>query len=133
MPFKQQQSKLYFPAIYGLIMSEKYLIIILSGLDQKGKMIVGLNFAKNVSRKKLAEDVKLVFFGPSEEALAKHDQDIDNLIQMLTDLRVIQVACNGYAAAKNVTEDIAKMGIKLEDVSDTITRYADQGYKIITF
>jgi hypothetical protein len=111
----------------------KYLIIIMSGLDQKGKMIVGLNFAKNVSRKKLAEDVKLVFFGPSEEALAKHDPDVDSLIKMLTDLNVIQIACNGYAAAKNVTEDIAKIGMKLEDVSDTITRFADQGYRIITF
>ena len=114
-------------------MTEKYLIIILSGLDQKGKMIVGLNFAKNISRKKLAEDVKVVFFGPSEEALVKHDQDIDGLIRMLTDLKIIQIACNGYAAAKNVTEDIAKIGMKLEDVSDTITRYADQGYRIITF
>ncbi|WP_393971525.1 DsrE family protein [Oxyplasma meridianum] len=114
-------------------MLEKYLIIILSGLDQKGKMIVGLNFAKNVSRKKLADDVKVVFFGPSEEALAEHDPDVDNLMHMLTDLNVIQIACNGYAAAKNVTEDIAKIGIRLEDVSDTITRYAEQGYKIITF
>jgi len=86
-----------------------------------------------IPEKKLAEDVKLVFFGPSEEALTKHDHDIDNLMHMLTDLKVIPVACNGYAAAKNVTGDIAKMDIKLEYVSDTITRYADQGYRIITF
>ncbi|AGO60545.1 MULTISPECIES: DsrE family protein [Ferroplasma] len=114
-------------------MSGKYLIIISSGLDQKGKMIVGLNFAKNIYRKKLAEDVKVVFFGPSEESLAKHDPDVDTLLKILRDMNVIQIACSGYAVAKNVSEDISKIGMKLEDVSDTITNFADQGYRIITF
>ena len=114
-------------------MNSKYLIIISSGLNEKGKMIAGLNFAKNVHRKKLAEDVKVVFFGPSEEALGGKDKDIDNLFNLLTGSGIVPVACSGYAAAKNESENLAKLGFKLEDVSDTITHYVDQQYTVITF
>ena len=48
-------------------------------------------------------------------------------------MNIVPIACNGYVAAHNITEDIAKIGMKLEDASDTITNFADKGYRIITF
>ena len=96
-------------------------------------MIVGLNFAKNIFRKKPAEDKKVVFFGPNEDSLAKRDPEVDSLIRILREMNIVPIACNGYVAAHNITEDIAKIGMKLEDASDTITNFADQGYRIITF
>ncbi len=48
-------------------------------------------------------------------------------------MNIVPIACNGYAETHNITEDIAKIGMKLEDASDTITNFADQGYRIITF
>lgn len=114
-------------------MAEKYLIMITSGLDQKDKAIVGMTFAKNITRKKKAEDVKVVFFGPSEKAFSAGDEDFDRLVKQLIDLGVVQIACNGYAAAHDASADIAKMGLKLEDVSDTIPDLVDKGYKVITF
>ncbi|WP_061951251.1 hypothetical protein [Acidiplasma cupricumulans] len=47
-------------------MGTKYLVVITSGLDQKDKMIVGMNFAKNTFRKKKADDVKVVFSGQAK-------------------------------------------------------------------
>lgn len=114
-------------------MSEKYLIVITSGLDQKDKALVGMTFAKNITRKKKAEDVKVVFFGPSEKAFSAGDEDFDRLVKDLIDLNVVQIACNGYAARNDVSEDIAKIGLKLEDVSDTIPAFVEKGYKVITF
>ena len=77
-------------------------------------MIVGLNFAKNIFRKKPAEDVKVVFFGSNEDSLAKHDPEVDSLIRILREMNIVPIACNGYVAAHNITEDIAKIGMKLE-------------------
>lgn len=114
-------------------MAEKYLIMITSGLEEKDKALVGMTFAKNITRKGKAADVKVVFFGPSEKAFSAGDPDFDHLVKQLIDLNVIQIACNGYAARNNVSEDIAKIGLKLEDVSDTIPHFVEQGYKVITF
>ena len=48
-------------------------------------------------------------------------------------MNIVPIACNGYAVAHNISKDIAKIGMKLEDDSDTITNFADKGYRIITF
>lgn len=114
-------------------MPEKYLIMITSGLDQKDKAIVGMTFAKNVIRKKKGEDVKVVFFGPSEKAFSAGDSDFNRLVGELVELGAIQIACKFYAARNDASEDIAKAGLRLEDVSDTIPDLVEQGYRVITF
>ncbi|MCL4453916.1 MAG: hypothetical protein M1317_07430 [Candidatus Thermoplasmatota archaeon] len=114
-------------------MGTKYLVIITSGLDQKDKMIVGMNFAKNTFRKKKADDVKVVFFGPSEKAFSSGDDDFLKLFSMLKDLGIVTIACNGYSRAHDLDKAIMSMNTELEDVSDTIPRYVDSGYTVITF
>ncbi len=72
-------------------------------------------------------------FGPSEESLANYDPEVDSLLRILREMNIVPIACNGYAVAHNISEDIAKIGMKLEDASDTITNFAGQGCRIITF
>ena len=114
-------------------MAENYLIILSSGLDQKDRLIVGMNLAKNLYRKKKANDVKVVFFGPSEKAFSSDDEDFKKLFNILKDIGILVVACNGYSRAHTLDDDILKFNVELEDVSDTIPRYVDLGYKVITF
>ncbi|KJE49225.1 MULTISPECIES: hypothetical protein [Acidiplasma] len=114
-------------------MGTKYLVVITSGLDQKDKMIVGMNFAKNTFRKKKADDVKVVFFGPSEKAFSSNDSDFLKLFSILKDLGIVTIACSGYSKAHDLDKAIMDLSTELEDVSETIPRYVDAGYTVMTF
>lgn len=114
-------------------MPEKMLVLITSGLEERDKLMIGMRFALNSSRKKNLEDVKVVFFGPSEKAIAGDDSEVRELYGKLVEHGVTSIACNGYAASHDLSENIAKMGIKLENVSDTIPGFINNGYSVVSF
>lgn len=114
-------------------MAEKMLVLITSGLESRDKLMIGMRFAMNSAKKKTLDDVKVVFFGPSEKAIASDDAQIRELYNHLVDQGVTSIACNGYAAANDLSEDIVKMGIKLENVSDTIPGFINNGYSVVSF
>ncbi len=114
-------------------MSGKMLVLITSGLENRDKLLVGMRLALNSARKKNLEDVKIVFFGPSEKAIAGDDPQVSELYKLLVDHGVTSIACNGYAAANDLSENIAKLGIKLENVSDTIPGFINNGYSVVSF
>ena len=109
------------------------MIVISSGLRPEGKDDCLTEFCKEHFQEKTCRGSESCIFGPIEDSLAKHDPEVDSLIRILREMNIVPIACNGYVAAHNITEDIAKIGMKLEDASDTITNFADQGYRIITF
>ena len=114
-------------------MAGKMLVLITSGLENRDKLLVGMRFAMNSARKKTLEDVKVVFFGPSEKAIAGDDNEVRELYGKLVEQGVTSIACNGYAAANDLSENIAKMGVKLENVSDTIPGFINNGYNVVSF
>lgn len=114
-------------------MSGKMLVLITSGMEAKDKMMIGMRLALNSAKKDKLDDVKIVFFGPSEKAIASDDEQVRDLYNKLVEQGVTSIACNGYAAANDVSENIAKLGIKLENVSDTIPGFISQGYNVVSF
>lgn len=114
-------------------MTGKMLVMITSGLENKEKLMIGMRFAFNSARKNTLEDVKVVFFGPSEKAIAGDDKEVRELYNSLVEHKVTSIACNGYAAANDLSENIAKLGIKLENISDTIPGFINSGYSVVSF
>ena len=114
-------------------MAGKMLVLITSGLENRDKLLVGMRLALNSARKKNLDDVKVVFFGPSEKAIAGDDGEVRDLYDKLVENGVTSIACNGYAAAHDLSENIAKMGVKLENVSDTIPGFINSGYNVVSF
>lgn len=114
-------------------MSGKMLVLITSGLENKDKLTIGMRFALNSAKKNALEDVKVVFFGPSEKAVAGDDKDVRELYSKLVENNVSSIACNGYAAAYDLSENIVKLGIKLENISDTIPGFINNGYTVVSF
>ncbi|HKJ97266.1 MAG TPA: hypothetical protein VJ944_05955 [Thermoplasmataceae archaeon] len=114
-------------------MTGKMLVLITSGLENRDKLLVGMRFAMNSARKNNLEDVKVVFFGPSEKAIAGDDQEVRDLYSKLVEHNVTSIACNGYGAANDLSEGIAKLGVKLENVSDTIPGFINSGYSVVSF
>lgn len=114
-------------------MTGKMLVLITSGLESRDKLLVGMRLAMNSAKKGKLDDVKVVFFGPSEKAIASDDEEVRKLYNMLVEQGVTSIACNGYAAANDLSENIAKIGVKLENVSDTIPGFINNGYSVVSF
>lgn len=114
-------------------MAGKMLVLITSGLENRDKLLVGMRLALNSSKRKNLDDVKVVFFGPSEKAIAGDDSEVRDLYKMLVEEGVAAIACNGYAAANDLSENIAKIGVKLENVSITIPGFINEGYQVVSF
>lgn len=111
----------------------KLFIIITSGMEAKGKALTGMMFAKNAKRREFAEDVRLIFFGPSENALAEGDPDFVNSYKELSEAGIISTACIKIAEDSKIGPSLQTLGLELEPVASVITRYASDGYQVITF
>ena len=114
-------------------MASKCLLIISSGLENKEKAIVGFRYAMNVKKNSLLDDIKVILFGPSEKALASGDIDFVKFIRRLIELKVIPVACSGVAINENISSDLEKNGLLIDDVGPIISKYIKEGYAVITF
>lgn len=111
----------------------KLFVIISSGMEAKGKALTGMMFAKNAKKRGLVEDLRLIFFGPSENAIAQGDSDFLAYYRDMVDAGVVSTACVKIAEDSNISASLKDVGLALEPVASVITRYASEGYQIVTF
>lgn len=105
-------------------MSSKLLVII--GTGDNDKASAGLMYARNALKNKWLEDVKVVFFGPSEQLAASDDRvrSWAKEVAAMTDC----FACKAISDDKGVSEKLAETGIKIEYVGDIISNLIKEGY-----
>ncbi len=111
----------------------KLFIIISSGMEAKQKALTGMMFAKNAKLRNMVEDLRLIFFGPSEQALADGDPEFLEYYKKLSEAGVVPTACVKIAEDNKIGPKLQTLGIELEPVASVITKYASDGYQIITF
>ena len=105
-------------------MSSKLLVIIATG--DKEKALAGLMYARNALKNRWLDDVKVVFFGPSEQ-LTAYDGETTNKakeIAAMTDC----FACKAISDSKGVSENLAEVGIKVEYVGTVVSNFIKEGY-----
>jgi len=105
-------------------MGSKLLVII--GTGDKDKASAGLMYTRNVLKYKWLEDVKVVFFGPSEQ-LTAYDDRVRNWakeVAAMTDC----FACKAISDDKGVSEKLAEIGIKIEYVGTVVSNLIKEGY-----
>ncbi|UCE96268.1 MAG: hypothetical protein JSV51_01265 [Candidatus Bathyarchaeota archaeon] len=105
-------------------MSTKVIIII--GTGDREKAIAGLMYARNALKKKWLDDVKVVFFGPSEK-LAVHDTEVKWFIKEITALSDC-FACKAISDKEGLSEKLGEAGVKVEYVGTTISNAIKEGY-----
>ncbi|MCW4013671.1 MAG: hypothetical protein NWF07_11855 [Candidatus Bathyarchaeota archaeon] len=105
-------------------MSSKLLVIIASG--DKAKVLTGLMYARNAIKRGWMDDVKVVYFGPSEQVVEQDAEVADAAIEMagLTE----SFACKAISDRDGISEQIDGMGVKVEYVGTIISEYIKQGY-----
>jgi len=105
-------------------MGSKLLVIIATG--DREKAIAGLMYTRNVLKNKWLDDVKVVFFGPSEK-LAAHDDKVARFIKEITD-KSDCFACQAISDKQGVSEKLEEAGVKVEYVGTIVSNAIKDGY-----
>lgn len=105
-------------------LSSKLLVIIATG--DKAKALTGLMYAKNTILRKWMDDVKVVYFGPSEQ-LMYSDPDVSNAAIEIAGMGET-FACKAISDREGISEKIDGMGVKVEYVGTIISNYIKDGY-----
>jgi hypothetical protein len=105
-------------------MGSKLLVIIATG--NREKALAGLMYARNVLKNKWLDDIKVVFFGPSEK-LAVLDEEILGFIKEITAERDC-FACEAISDKEGVSEKLGEAGVKVEYVGTIVSDAIKEGY-----
>ena len=112
----------------------KALVIILSGGNDSAKVKVGLNFAWRTKNGGAFEDVKLVFFGPGEEFIAKtDDKEILEAYDQVLANNIVPQACVAIAEGYGIAPILTSKKMELVHVGQAIAGFMADGYQQITF
>lgn len=105
-------------------MSTKLLVIIAS--SDREKVLTALAYARNTINYSWLDDVKVMFFGPSENLLVE-DEEV-RLEAMNVAGTGNTVACKFLSDRDGISESIAEIGIKIEYVGTMIADLIKDGY-----
>ena len=105
-------------------MSSKLLVIIASG--DKEKALAGMMYARNVIKYGWLDNVKVVFFGPSEKLVAD-DAEVGNKAKEIAAMTKC-FACKAISEPDGVSENLAEIGIEVDYIGDVISNLIKEDY-----
>ena len=111
----------------------KVLFLILTGKENPMRADLGIMSAYRSVDKKRYEDLKVIFFGASEEYLTELKGDALNAFKVLYSAGAIDSACIAVAERLGKKERLEEMGVKLLPSGERIAYYVNQGYQVISF
>lgn len=116
-------------------MARKLLVIISSGEEAMDKALTGMMYAMNVKKNNWLDDVKVIFFGPSERMIinAESDSQVGVFLKRLIEQGITPMACRAIAEGEDIIKGLSGLGIEVEYVGPLISSFIKNDYAIITF
>jgi hypothetical protein len=119
-------------------MTGKIAIVINSGLDQRAKVMSGLHVAKRIydaREENNIENVEVFLFTGGVRAMesGKDNSEVIDAIKELREAGITLEACSNQVKNWNMEDIFSKNGINLEFARDAFSRYAVEGYTVISF
>ncbi|MGC8672959.1 MAG: DsrE family protein [Thermoplasmata archaeon] len=111
----------------------KILVIIISGKNDTEKAMAGMSFAYNAKVKGYLDDIRIMFFGPSEDLIVSENRDVQDMLKKLMDAGMFMIACKNISDKFQLTAKLSGMGIKVEYVGKIIADYIREGFVPMTF
>ena len=105
-------------------MNSKLIIIIATG--EREMALTGLMYARNALKRGWLDDVKIVFFGPSERLMVEDKQVSSEAKEIATKAECY--ACKAISDRENLSEEIEKLDMKVEYVGSIISNFIKDGY-----
>ena len=112
-------------------MADKVFVVI-TGQDRGVVLEPGLLYPFNAATKGLMEEVKIIFFGPSEK-LAATDQQVQDRIKEAMSAGIQVVACKHCSDGFGVTETLEALGLDVVYVDGVISQLLKDGWASLTF
>jgi hypothetical protein len=117
-------------------MSGKIAIVINSGWDQNDKVTSGLGVTKRIfdaMEENQIDAVEVFLFTGAVKLLESVPPEVDKALTALQEAGVTVGACSNQVNNWNLTDAAAKYNIHLEFARDAFSRYAREGYTVLTF
>ena len=100
--------------------------------DREVLLEVGLVYPRNAAKNKWLDEVKVIFFGPSEK-LAAYDAEVQAQIKEIKGYGVEVLACKWCSDRMNITPLLEGRGIKVVYVGSIISQLIKDGWAQLTF
>ena len=107
-----------------ILSNSKIVVIIASG--DKETIQAGLMYAYNAKKKGWMEDVKVIFFGPSEKQAVQDEQIVSKIKDSLSQVEIF--ACKAFSDKYNVSTELEKIGVVVEYVGERQSNLIKNGY-----
>jgi hypothetical protein len=108
------------------------MFAILASDNREIALEVGLVYPLNAARNKWLDEVKVIFFGPSEK-LAAYDAEVQGRIREIQELGVEVLACKWCSDRMNITDRLEAAGIRVVHVGSIISGLIKDGWAQLTF
>jgi hypothetical protein len=108
----------------------KIAVVVLSDDE---KFDIALMFAYCSYLNKRFDDIKMLFFGPSQRRLARLDGENAKILSELLAASVVDSACIRYAESWGLADELTKRGIRLASFGERLSRLLGEGYTPLTF
>jgi hypothetical protein len=105
-------------------MGSKLLIIIASG--DREKILTAMMYSNNALKRGGFDDVKIIFFGPSEQLVAE-DEEIRERTESLAGA-IECIACKAISDKQGVSKELEGLGVKVEYVGSIVSGLIKTGY-----
>jgi len=114
-------------------MANKLLVIITAGENEIYKFRSAVSISMNIKKKSYMDDVKVVFFGPSEKLLASDNAEILNLFKDLKNTGIEIFACKNVSDNFSITPKLIDLGLNVTLIGKIVTDLLKDGYIPLTF
>lgn len=108
----------------------KMVVLVLSGLSDKRKIMTGLKFAKMSKDSGALEDVKVIISAQAVDIFKDQDYSI-----VLDELKgsVTTMVCKMNAEGAGVQDEVEASGIPLAPVGKELLTFINEGYQVVSF
>ncbi|MHA2082555.1 MAG: hypothetical protein ACXAEB_01795 [Candidatus Thorarchaeota archaeon] len=107
-------------------MNEKRNILVIIASGERQKVLTAMMYARNTANYGWLGDVKVMFFGPSENLLIE-DQEVGLEAQNLANI-MEPIACRFLADRDEISSGIEELGVKVDYVGTIIADLINSGY-----
>jgi hypothetical protein len=108
----------------------KLLVIVSSGKEAKEKALVGVLFATNTMKYKWAEEVEIIFFGPSQDLLVEDEEFRNVVLSSIGEYKPL--VCKYLAETKEHPKEKLEFA-RIEYVGSIINELIGKGYTPLVF
>jgi hypothetical protein len=105
---------------------------IISDSDREKALEVGLVYPLNCAKNKWLDEVKVIFFGPSEK-LAAFDTQVQEIIKEMKSCGVEVLACKWCSDRMGISPQLEAQGITVVYVGPIISQLIKDGWAQLTF